>query len=69
MKLIWKFNLVLIGIFLIAYAAAAVVAYYVLQSNAREEVLRTGRLMMESATASRDYTTLRIKPLLETQLK
>jgi protein-histidine pros-kinase len=69
LKLIWKFNLVLAGIFLIAYAIAAVVAYSVLQANAREEVLRTGRLMMESALASRDYTTARIKPLLETQLK
>ena len=69
MKLIWKFNMVLAGIFLIAYAAAALVAYGVLQSNAKEEILRTGRLMMEAATASRDYTTAHIKPLLETQLK
>ena len=69
MKLIWKFNVVLAAIFLVAYAAAALVAYGVLQSNAREEVLRTGRLMMEAATASRDYTTAHIKPLLETQLK
>jgi len=69
LKLIWKFNMVLAGIFLIAYAAAALVAYGVLQSNAKEEILRTGRLMMEAATASRDYTTAHIKPLLETQLK
>ena len=69
MKLIWKFNLVLAGIFLLAYAVAAVVAYYVLQSNAREEILRTGRLMMEASTAARGYTTSHIKPLLETQLK
>lgn len=69
MKLIWKFNLVLAGIFLIAYAAAAIVAYTVLQSNARDEILRTGRLMMEASSAARDYTTARIQPLLETQLK
>ena len=69
MKLIWKFNLVLSGIFLLAYVASAIVAYYVLQANAREEVLRTGRLMMEAASAARDYTTVHIKPLLETQLK
>jgi HAMP domain-containing protein len=69
LKLIWKFNAVLAVIFLIAYAAAALVAYGVLQSNAKEEILRTGRLMMEAATASRDYTTAHIKPLLETQLK
>ncbi len=69
MKLIWKFNLVLAGIFLIAYAATALVAYNVLRANAREEVLRTGRLMMESASAARDYTTRHVRPLLETQLK
>jgi len=69
LKLIWKFNLVLSGIFLLAYVASAIVAYYVLQANAREEVLRTGRLMMEAASAARDYTTVHIKPLLETQLK
>ncbi len=69
MKLIWKFNAVLAVIFLIAYAAAALVAYGVLQANAKEEILRTGRLMMEAASAARDYTTVHIKPLLETQLK
>ena len=69
MKLIWKFNLVLAAIFLLAYVASAIVAYYVLQSNAREEVLRTGRLMMEAASSARVYTTNHVKPLLETQLK
>ena len=69
MKLVWKFNLVLAGIFLLAYVASAIVAYSVLQSNAREEVLRTGRLMMEAASSARDYTTSHVKPLLETQLK
>jgi len=69
LKLVWKFNLVLAGIFLLAYVASAIVAYSVLQSNAREEVLRTGRLMMEAASSARDYTTSHVKPLLETQLK
>jgi len=69
LKLAWKFNLVLAGIFLLAYVASAIVAYSVLQSNAREEVLRTGRLMMEAASSARDYTTSHVKPLLETQLK
>ena len=69
MKLVWKFNLVLAGIFLLAYVASAIVAYSVLQSNAREEVLRTGRLMMEAASSARDYTTSHVKPLLETQLR
>jgi HAMP domain-containing protein len=68
-KLIWKFNIVLAGIFLVAFAIAAYVAHYVLQANAKDEILRTARLMMEAAGASRDYTNQQIKPLLETQLK
>jgi HAMP domain-containing protein len=68
-KLIWKFNIVLAVIFLFAFAVAASVAHYLLQANAKEEILRTARLMMEAAGASRDYTNTQIKPLLETQLK
>ncbi|HEY2817592.1 MAG TPA: DUF3365 domain-containing protein [Casimicrobiaceae bacterium] len=69
MKLIWKFNIVLGAIFLFAFAVAAWVAHSVLQSNARDEILRTARLMMEAASATREYTNVQIKPLLETQLK
>ena len=69
MKLIWKFNLVLLGIFLIGFAVAGYVSHTVLQKNAREEVLQHARLMMEAALASRTYTNTQVKPLLETQLK
>ena len=69
MKLIWKFNLVLLGIFLVGFAVAGYVSHTVLQKNAREEVLQHARLMMEAALASRNYTNTQIKPLLETQLK
>jgi protein-histidine pros-kinase len=68
-KLIWKFNLLLAAIFLLAYGIAAVVAHGVLQAGAKDEILRTARLMMEAASASRDYTTSQIRPLLENQLK
>jgi protein-histidine pros-kinase len=68
-KLIWKFNLVLLGIFLVGFAISGYVSYNVLQKNAREEVLQHARLMMEAALASRTYTNTQIKPLLETQLK
>jgi HAMP domain-containing protein len=68
-KLIWKFNLVLLGIFLVGFAVAGYVSHTVLQKNAREEVLQHARLMMEAALASRNYTNTQIKPLLETQLK
>ena len=69
MKLIWKFNLVLLGIFLLGFAIAGYVSYGVLQANAREEIVQNARLMMEAALASRTYTNTQVKPLLETQLK
>src|SRR6185295_9478393 len=69
MKLIWKFNLVLLGIFVLGFAIAGYVSYGVLQANAREEIVQHARLMMEAALASRTYTSMQVKPLLETQLK
>jgi HAMP domain-containing protein len=69
MKLIWKFNLVLLGIFLLGFLIAGYVSYRALQANAREEILQNARLMMESALSSRNYTTTQVKPLLETQMK
>ena len=69
MKLIWKFNLVLLGIFLLGFAIAGYVSYRALQANAREEIVQNARLMMEAALASRTYTSTQVKPLLETQLK
>jgi protein-histidine pros-kinase len=68
-KLIWKFNLALIGIFAIGFVLVALVLYKVLQANAREEALQNARIMMEAASSIRDYTDTQIKPLLETQLK
>jgi HAMP domain-containing protein len=69
LKLIWKFNAALVGIFAVGFVLAGLVSYNVLQANAREEVLQHARIMMESASSSRNYTNMQIKPLLETQLK
>lgn len=69
MKLIWKFNLVLLGIFMLGFLIAGYVSWSALQANAREEILQNARLMMEAALSSRNYTTTQVKPLLETQLK
>jgi len=68
-RLIWKFNLVLLGIFVVGFLTAGYVSYKVLQTNAREEILQHARLMMEAALASRNYTNTQVKPLLDTQLK
>jgi protein-histidine pros-kinase len=69
MKLIWKFNLVLLGIFVLGFVIAGFISYRALQANAREEILQNARLMMESALSARDYTIAQVKPLLETQMK
>ncbi len=69
MNLIWKFNAALLAIFAVGFALAALVAYNVLQTNAREEVLQHARLMIEAASSTRNYTNVQVKPLLETQLK
>ena len=69
MKLIVKFNLVLVAVFLLATGAAAVIADRLLERNAREEILQNARIMMEAALAVRSYTSSQVKPLLETQMK
>lgn len=69
MKLIWKFNLVLLGIFVLGFLTAGYVSYRALQDNAREEILQNARLMMEAALSSRTYTATQIKPLLDTQMR
>ena len=67
MKLLAKFNLILGLILGIGLAIAGYVSYRFLQEDAREDVLRQARLMMEAAESARNYTTKQIKPLLENQ--
>jgi protein-histidine pros-kinase len=67
MKLLAKFNLILGFVLAGGLGLASYVSYRFLQQEARDEVVRQARLMMESVRAARDYTTKQIKPLLETQ--
>jgi len=69
MKLVVKFNLVFIGVFLVGLVVAGAVSYTLLQNNARDEIVQNARIMMEAALATRSYTSTQIKPLLETQMK
>jgi protein-histidine pros-kinase len=64
MRLIVKFNLVLLTVFAVGLALAAFIARELLQRDARAEVLQDARLIMESALASRSYTQNQIAPLL-----
>lgn len=69
MKLIVKFNLVFILVFLLGLAAAAYISKDLLQRNAREEILQNARLVMETSLSTRTYTSTQVQPLLETQMK
>jgi methyl-accepting chemotaxis protein len=64
-----KFNLVLVVVFLAGFAAAGYVSRQLLQENARDEVVRDARLMMEAATSIRTYTVEQIRPHLIKQLE
>lgn len=48
-----KFNLVLIVVFLVGFAGTGWISRQLLQGNARDEVIRNARLMMEAALAVR----------------
>jgi HAMP domain-containing protein len=65
MRLVAKFNLVLLVVFALGFGASAMLSRTLLQRSAREDVLQDARMIMESALASREYTTTQIKPLLD----
>jgi protein-histidine pros-kinase len=69
MRLLLKFNLIFLLVFIAGVIGAGKVSYDLLQSNAKQEVLDHARLTMEKATAVRAYTNEQIRPLLETQMK
>src|SRR5208283_2085002 len=64
MKLLTKFNLVLIVFFGAGGLIIAQMAYNFLMQNARDQVLQQAELMMAGARSTRDYTSNQIKPLL-----
>src|SRR5271157_24247 len=64
MKLLTKFNLVLIVFFGAGGLIIAQLAYSFLTQNARNQALQQAELMMASARSTRDYTSEQIKPLL-----
>jgi len=56
-------------VFLLGLAAAGYVSQELLQKNARDEIVQSARLVMESALANRAYTSTQVGPLLQTQMK
>jgi methyl-accepting chemotaxis protein len=55
-------------VFLAGFAAAGFVSRQLLQENARQEVIRDARLMLEAAISVRTYTVEQIRPHLIKQL-
>lgn len=62
-----KFNLVLGVTTIIGLLLSGYFGDQLLKQNAREEVLESARIMMESAVAVRSYTVQEIRPLLAVQ--
>lgn len=69
MRLLLKFNLIFLIVFVAGVFGAGKVSHDLLQRNAKQEVLDHARLTMEKASAVRTYTQDQIRPLLETQMK
>jgi HAMP domain-containing protein len=69
MKLLLKFNLVFIAVFLLGLAATGAITRSLLDRHAQEEVLQHARFLLEKALAVRSYTSTQVAPLLETQMK
>jgi protein-histidine pros-kinase len=69
MKLLVKFNLIFLLVFVLGLAVSSVVARRLLQDAAQEEVADRARLLMEKASVVSAYTVNQIRPLLETQMK
>lgn len=64
MRLLIKFNLLLIFVFAVSVGITAYVAHDFLQRNAQAEVLQQAGLMMAAARGMRSYTSKQVGPLL-----
>ena len=64
-KLLLFFNLVFIPVLVLSFFGAAHIVRGQLQESAEQQVLENSRVMMQTARASRLYTTKQISPLLE----
>jgi HAMP domain-containing protein len=69
MKLMTKFNLILLVLFGAAGLAISQLAYNFLINDARRQVLQEAEMMMASARAVREYTTSNVEPLLSHKLR
>ena len=68
MKLLLKFNLVFLIVFLVGLATTGALTRRMLERNAQDEVLQNARFLFDKALAVRSYTSTQVAPLLETQM-
>ncbi len=65
MKLLTKFNLILVALFGAGSLLIAFAAYQFLMRNARNQVVQQAELMIESARSARQYTANELAPLMD----
>ena len=65
MKLIFKFNLIFVSVFVFVLVIVGLIARHFLEKAAREDVIAHARLMTDTAMAVRTYTQEQIRPLLQ----
>ncbi|MDY6901644.1 MAG: DUF3365 domain-containing protein [Cyanobacteriota bacterium] len=65
MKLQTRLELVILIIFICGWLTAGFTTYALEQQNARKEVVRNAQVLLNTAVASREYTTDEVAPLLE----
>ena len=65
MKLLLKFNLVFLAVFLGGLAASALIVRDLLQRDAHDEMLDRARLLMDTALATRTYTATQVSAAAE----
>ncbi len=64
MRLLIKFNLLLVLVFAVSIAITAYVAHGFLEQSAHDQVIQQARLMMGAAGGMRTYTSKQVGPLL-----
>ena len=64
MGLRFRFNIILTLVFVIGLSVSGYVSHDHLQQNAREEVIRSANLLIETARAIRSYTVSEVRPEL-----
>lgn len=69
MSLLVRINLALVAVFALGTGIAGYACWNLLEDNARREVLNEAALMVDSALATRAYTSSEIQPLLAEQIQ